>query len=93
MDERGRSMRQLAGDDPVIVDVAKNHDATTAQVVLAWHLALGNIVIPKSVTPKRIEENFALFDFELTGSEMDTVGHIGTAQKVGPDPALFFDLS
>ena len=53
-------------DDPVIMELASEHERTPAQVVLRWHIQLGNVVIPKSVTPSRIEENFQLFDFELT---------------------------
>lgn len=52
-------------DDPVIGEVASSIGRTPAQVVLRWHIQLGNIVIPRSVRPARIEENFQLFDFEL----------------------------
>ena len=53
-------------DDPVITEIAEAHDKTAGQVVLRWHIQLGNVVFPKSVTPERIEENFDLFDFHLT---------------------------
>ena len=53
-------------DDPAIVAIAERHERTPGQVVLRWHLQLGNVVIPKSVTPERIGENFDVFDFELT---------------------------
>src|SRR3954469_5489587 len=50
-------------DDPVIAEIARRHDRSAAQVVLRWHLQLGNVVIPKSVTPSRIAENLDVFDF------------------------------
>ena len=51
--------------DPVVTGIAQRLSRTPAQVILRWHLQLGNVVIPKSVTPSRIAENFAIFDFEL----------------------------
>ena len=50
-------------DDPVIAGIAEAHGKTAGQVVLRWHIQLGNVMFPKSVTPERIEENFAIFDF------------------------------
>jgi 2,5-diketo-D-gluconate reductase A len=58
-------------------------------VVLRWHLQLGNIVIPKSVTPARIVENFDLFGFELTQAEMDAIGELEAGERIGPDPDTF----
>ena len=60
-------------DDPVIVEIAEAHERTPAQVVIRWHLQLGNVVIPKSVTPERIEENLAVFDFHLSEAEMAAI--------------------
>ena len=57
-------------DDPTIVEIAEAHGKTPAQVVLRWHIQLGNIVFPKSVTPSRIKENFEIFDFELTDADI-----------------------
>ena len=54
-------------DDPAIVRIAESLDRSPAQVTLRWHIQRGDIVFPKSVTRSRIEENFALFDFELVG--------------------------
>jgi 2,5-diketo-D-gluconate reductase A len=77
-------------DDPVIGEIASAHDRTPAQVVLRWHLQLGNVVIPKSVTPARIEENFDIFGFELSDADMDAIGGLDDpGGRIGPDPAEF----
>ena len=76
-------------DDPAIVEIAKAHDRTAAQVVLRWHIQLGNVVIPKSVTPSRIEENFRIFDFELSAEQMNAIDQLDTGQRIGPDPDEF----
>lgn len=76
-----------------VVAIAEAHGKSTAQVVLRWHIQRGIVAIPKSVRPDRVRANIDVFDFELSPSDVDTVSHLGTAQKVGPDPALFFDLS
>ncbi|HET6504123.1 MAG TPA: aldo/keto reductase, partial [Amycolatopsis sp.] len=54
-----------------------------------WHLQLGNVVIPKSVTPARVRENFAVFDFELTDSELAAISALDRGQRTGPDPNVF----
>jgi 2,5-diketo-D-gluconate reductase A len=72
-----------------IAAVATRHDRTPAQAILRWHLQLGNVVIPKSVTPKRIRENFALFDFELTEDDMTEIAALDVGQRIGPDPGSF----
>jgi 2,5-diketo-D-gluconate reductase A len=76
-------------DDPLIGEVAARFDRTPAQVILRWHLQLGNVVIPKSVTPSRIEENFQVFDFELTDDDMRAVESLDTGERIGPDPMVF----
>jgi 2,5-diketo-D-gluconate reductase A len=76
-------------DDPVIEEIAGGHDHTPAQVVLRWHLQLGNVVIPKSVTPSRIEENFGVFDFELSTDEMARLAELDRGERTGPDPDTF----
>jgi 2,5-diketo-D-gluconate reductase A len=73
---------------PVITRLAERHGKTPAQVVLRWHLELGNVVIPKSVTPRRIEENFAVFDFELTAEDAQEIAALETGRRIGPDPAV-----
>lgn len=76
-------------DDPTVGEIASKHGRTPAQVVLRWHLQLGNIVIPKSVTPSRIEENFEIFGFELSDEEMSAFRELEAGKRVGPDPATF----
>jgi diketogulonate reductase-like aldo/keto reductase len=76
-------------DDPTIARVAAAHGRTPAQVILRWQIQLGNVVIPKSVTPARIEENFRIFDFELSDQEMRTIEGLDAAERTGPDPARF----
>jgi 2,5-diketo-D-gluconate reductase A len=76
-------------DDPTITDIADAHDRTPGQVVIRWHIQLGNVVIPKSVTPERIEENFQVFDFELSGDEMKAIEQLDEGERIGPDPDTF----
>jgi 2,5-diketo-D-gluconate reductase A len=76
-------------DDPVVTGLANEKDATPAQVVLAWHLALGNIVIPKSVTPERIDENFASTEVKLGNDEVDAITALDRGERTGPDPSEF----
>lgn len=76
-------------DDPVITTIAERLGKTPAQVVLRWHIQLGNVVIPKSVTPSRIRENIAIFDFELTADDMATIAGMDRDQRVGPNPDAF----
>jgi 2,5-diketo-D-gluconate reductase A len=76
-------------NNETIAGVAARHDRTPAQVILRWHLQLGNVVIPKSATPKRIRENSELFDFELSDEDMAEIGALDVGQRIGPDPATF----
>ena len=78
-------------DDEVVRRVADAVRRTPAQVVLRWHIQRGDIVFPKSVTPARIEENFALFDFELDDEAMQDLSHLnrGDAGRTGPHPDEF----
>ena len=75
--------------DPVVAELAVKHSRTPAQIVLRWHLQLGNVVIPKSVTPSRIEENFDLFGFTLTEEEMESLTPLDRGERTGPDPDTF----
>jgi 2,5-diketo-D-gluconate reductase A len=73
-------------EDPIVAEIADELDRTPAQVVLRWHIELGNVVIPKSVTPARIEENFDLFDFELGPERMAQLAELDAGERIGPDP-------
>ncbi|MBH0231696.1 aldo/keto reductase [Halobacillus yeomjeoni] len=70
-----------------IQSIAKKHGKTPAQVVIRWHLQNDTIVIPKSVTPSRIEENFNVFDFELTHEDMDAINRLDREERKGPKPS------
>jgi diketogulonate reductase-like aldo/keto reductase len=72
--------------DEVVQKIAQSHGKTPAQTVLHWHLQNNTIVIPKSVTPSRIEENFQVFDFELTSAEMNEMNQINRDRRKGPHP-------
>ena len=75
-------------EDPVVGEIARKHGKTPAQVVIRWHLDSGLIVIPKSVTPSRIRENIAVFDFKLDASDMDKLAGLDKAEgRIGPNPA------
>lgn len=76
-------------DDETIVTVAGHHQRSPAQVILRWHVQLGNVVIPKSVTPARVRENFEVFDFELSEDEMAAIARLDEGERIGPDPGTF----
>ncbi|WP_223070405.1 aldo/keto reductase [Paenibacillus caui] len=73
--------------DAAVLKIAEAHGKTPAQVVLRWHLQNNSIVIPKSVTPSRIEENFQVFDFELTAADMAEINKLDRNQRKGPKPS------
>ena len=73
--------------DPVITKIAEKYQRTPAQVVLRWHLQSNHIVIPKSVTPSRMEQNFAVFDFELTPEDMKAIKALDRYERTGPEPS------
>lgn len=75
--------------EKTILELARKHGKSPAQVTLRWHLQHGLIVIPKSVTPARIRENIDVFDFELSSAEMDAIDAIKEAGRLGPDPEKF----
>ncbi|MDY0406970.1 aldo/keto reductase [Virgibacillus sp. 179-BFC.A HS] len=74
-------------NNEVVHEIAKKHDKTVAQVILRWHLQADHIVIPKSVTPSRIEENFNVFDFELDADDMKQIKALDRNQRKGPAPS------
>lgn len=77
-------------DEPVFATIAAAHGVTPAQVILRWHIQLGNVVIPKSVTPARIASNFDVFGFELSNDEIQQIDALDSADgRTGPDPDKF----
>ncbi|MGW8765228.1 aldo/keto reductase [Streptomyces sp. NPDC055815] len=73
-------------DDPAVTAIAAAHGKSPAQVVIRWHLQLGNVVIPKSVTPARIRANIDVLDFVLTDAEMATIAGLDRGLRTGPHP-------
>ena len=75
--------------NPAVATVAEGHGKTPAQVLIRWHIQLGNIVIPKSVNPSRIASNFDVFDFELGPDHMASMSSLDDGTRLGPDPRTF----
>jgi 2,5-diketo-D-gluconate reductase A len=75
--------------DPTLDEIARRVGRTPAQVVLRWHIERGDIVFPKSVTPERIEENIAIFGFELSGEDVEAISALNRNERTGPDPDQF----
>ena len=75
--------------DPAIESIARRTGKTPAQVVLRWHIQRGDIVFPKSVTPARIKENIDIFDFELSGADVEAISLLNRNERTGPDPDNF----
>lgn len=73
-------------EDPTILDIARQHGKSAAQIMLRWHLQEGRSVIPKSIKPSRIAENFDVFDFELTPQQITAIDALDTGARGGPDP-------
>ncbi|NNG35141.1 aldo/keto reductase [Nakamurella aerolata] len=76
-------------ENPTIVAIADRLGKTAAQVIIRWHLQHGFIVFPKSVTPERIEQNFDVFNFELTDEDMAAIDGLNADRRTGPDPETF----
>jgi 2,5-diketo-D-gluconate reductase A len=75
--------------DPTVDVIARRVGKTPAQVVLRWHIERGDIVFPKSVTPARIRENIDIFDFELSGEDVEAITALDRGERTGPDPDTF----
>ena len=73
-------------DDPTLLEIARQHGKSAAQVMLRWHLQGGRSAIPKSTKPARIAENFDIFDFELSREEITAIDALDTGVRGGPDP-------
>jgi len=77
-------------ENPVLVSIARKHDRSVAQIMIRWHMQLKNMVIPKSVTPSRIQENIQVFDFMLDDDDMKAIQKLDKADgRAGPDPEEF----
>lgn len=78
-------------NEPTINHIAKKHGKSSAQVLIRWHLQHGIVVIPKSITPSRIEENMQVFDFSLSLNEMNQIDALNKDERFGknPDELLF----
>jgi diketogulonate reductase-like aldo/keto reductase len=82
---KGRDLLQ----DQTTTGIAEKYGVTPAQAVIRWHLEIGNVVIPKSVTPERIRSNFDVFGFELDEDDMAAITGLNRDQRLGPDPDTF----
>jgi 2,5-diketo-D-gluconate reductase A len=71
---------------PLLDDLAAKHGRTPAQIVLRWHIELGNIVIPKASSPDRLRENLDVFDFALDADDLDVIASLETGERTGRDP-------
>lgn len=77
-------------ENATLKSIAEKHGKSVAQIILRWHIETGNIVIPKSVTPARIKENFDIFDFRLGGTEHDAITKLDREDgRIGPNPNTF----
>ncbi len=72
--------------DPVITRLAHAHERTAAQVVLRWHMQLGNVTVPKSTRRERMEENIEIFDFTLSDQDMVAIAQLDDGDRLGGDP-------
>ena len=75
-------------DDPRLKTIAAKYGKSPAQVVLRWHIELGLVVIPKSVTPSRIRDNADIFDFSLDAADLAVIAELNQDRRIGPDPAI-----
>ena len=76
-------------NEPIIKAIATKHDSTEAQIIIAWHLKIGNVVIPKSITPSRILENYQASKINLDSDDVAQILKLDAGIRVGPDPLQF----
>lgn len=76
-------------NEPIIKAIATKHNSTEAQVIIAWHLKVGNVVIPKSITPSRIQENYQASKINLDSDDIAQILKLDAGIRVGPDPLQF----
>jgi 2,5-diketo-D-gluconate reductase A len=81
--------RGKVAEDAVIAEIGERHGKSPAQVTLRWHIQRGDVVFPKSVTRSRVEENFAIFDFELDEGQMAAISALDRSERTGPNPDEF----
>jgi 2,5-diketo-D-gluconate reductase A len=72
--------------DPIVAELSAKYEKTPAQIILRWHIELGNVVIPKSVRPSRMRENIDIFDFSLSAEDLATMAGLEHGARTGPDP-------
>lgn len=78
--------------NPMLQTIAHHHQRSVAQIILRWHIQRGVAVIPKSATTSRIQENYQIFDFELSTDEMDMINLLNQNQRTGNDPEMVYEL-
>ena len=76
-------------EDAVIQNICAKHNRSATQVIVRWHLQLGNLVIPKTATPSRLQGNISVFDFELDDTDMVAIATLDSGLRTGPDPEEF----
>jgi len=77
-------------DDATLAAIGAKHNKSAAQVMVRWHLQIGNVVLPKSITPQRIAENIDVFDFSLDADDLIAIEALeDTSKRTGPDPDVF----
>jgi diketogulonate reductase-like aldo/keto reductase len=76
-------------DEPVLAEIGAKYGKSSAQVMIRWHLQLGNVVLPKSVTPARIAQNIDVFDFELDAADLAAIAALENGHRTGPNPDEF----
>jgi 2,5-diketo-D-gluconate reductase A len=76
-------------DNADLLKIAQKHSKSVAQIVIRWHIELGNVVIPKSVTPARMKENLEVFDFELDDQDHAVIRGLESGARTGDNPDLF----
>jgi diketogulonate reductase-like aldo/keto reductase len=84
-------VRGQRAEDPILKEIAAKHGKTWAQVLLRWSLQKGFVPLPKSVTPSRIEENADIYDFELSGQDMERLERKGAYEPCSWDPTVSGD--
>lgn len=72
-----------------VLSIAQKHGKSPAQVIIRWHIELGNLVIPKTATASRLTENISVFDFKLDSEDMDKIASLDSGLRTGPNPDEF----